>query len=85
MKVIFGYWIHVTPNDLIVYIGQYDPYLGSCDFALYRKGMPQAVKSIRGIRVVVMQKGNRMEVEWKGWTISTNFFCMNIWLNYNKT
>ena len=43
-----------------------------------RKGMPQAVNSIR-VRNrdcgLFMQKGNHIEVDWKDWTISTNFFA----------
>ena len=43
-----------------------------------RKGMPQAVKSIR-LRNrdcgLIMQKRNRIAVECKNWTISTNFFA----------
>ena len=43
-----------------------------------RKGMPQAVKSIR-LRNrgcgLIMQKGNRIAMEWKDWTISSNFFA----------
>ena len=51
-----------------------------------RKGMPQTVKSIR-LRNrccgLFMQKGNRIAVEWKDWTISANFFaCMAGWIIY---
>ena len=54
--------------------------IGFTIFALYievKKRMPQAVKSMR-LRIsgcgLIMQKGNRIAVEWKDWTISTNFF-----------
>ena len=56
---------------------------GDWNYRLYtvhrsRKGMQQAVKSIR-LRNrgcgLFMQKGNLIAVEWKDWTISTNFFA----------
>ena len=48
-----------------------------CLCTVRRKGMPQAVKSIRLRKRgcdLIMQKGNCIAVEWKDWTITTNFF-----------
>ena len=49
-----------------------------CTVRRSRKGTPQAVNSIklrnRGCGLI-MQKVNRIAVEWKDCTISTNFFA----------
>ena len=49
-----------------------------CTVRTSRKRMPQAVKSIRLTNRgcgLFMQKGNRIAMEWKDWTISANLFA----------
>ena len=49
-----------------------------CTVCESRKGVLQVVKSIRlrnRDRGLIMQKGNRIAVEWKDWTISVDFYA----------
>ena len=47
-----------------------------CTVRRSRKGMPQAVKSIRNSACgLIMHKGNRITVEWKDLTISVSYFA----------
>ena len=72
-------WIFFFSSSLALFeIPRGDRFYCLCTVRRSRKWMPQVVKSIR-LRNrgcgLIMQKGNRIAVEWEDWAISTNFFA----------
>ena len=73
------FFIFVFFSSPVLFESPYDDRIYClCTIRRSRKGMPQAVKSVR-LRNrgcgLIMQKRNCIAVEWKDWTISTNFFA----------